>query len=144
MVNQAGLIQQLNTRLELLEKEILELQQRPPLSTAPFGASRKNFPKTRKNPGKRKVVRELFANLRHRLKLLMFRLNIVLIVFLKLNISNITPKLLKNSPLLKSKLFKSTPKAVSVPSVKKKFVLRILGKFLKPKGRLQLRSVREP
>lgn len=54
VVNQAVLIQQLQTRIELLEKEILELKQHPPLSTAPFRRKPEDLSKSPQKPGQKK------------------------------------------------------------------------------------------
>jgi hypothetical protein len=54
VINQAGLIGQLQTRLQLLEKEFLELQQRLPLSTAPFRRKKAELSSSPQKPGQKK------------------------------------------------------------------------------------------
>lgn len=54
VLNQAVLIQQLQTPVELLEKEVLELKQRPPLSTAPFRRKKEELSQSPQKPGQKK------------------------------------------------------------------------------------------
>lgn len=54
VLNQAVLIQELQTRVELQAKEMLELQQRPPLSTAPFRRKPEELSQSRQRSGQKK------------------------------------------------------------------------------------------